>query len=529
MNGYFQIAVNEQGTSVRLIPPTDGGEKIQVNELKSYLERIGVPYNVMAINSALYQLKEEEVVLFLNSVKIPAVDEKCEIYVMGDKMSAVLRLYPASTGGAGITEEQIMEQLKQDKIQYGIDKDAIHDALSHKKYCTNIIIAKGKLPTAGKDATINYYFDTSVDARPELKEDGSVDFFKLNLLHHCTKGQVLAEIIPEEKGEDGVDIFGTVTAAREVKKASFNHGKNLEISEDGHKLLSMVDGHVSMVEGAVFVSDVYSVDDVSTSTGNIEYHGNIEVKGNVCENFSVKTDGNVFVNGVVEGAVIEAGGDIVIARGMHGQNKGKLVAGGNIIAKFLSAAEVTAHGFVEAEQILNSKVVAGTEVHAEAGKGLISGGRVIASKAVNVKNAGSPMGTATIIEVGSDPETKKRQAILNKSVGERSKSISQMRQVLENTAMKIKSGAKMTPDQIKNMKLLQQQYAESQEKLQKELAELAQLDESLKYDDNAHIDIGGIMYQGVAVAISGATLTVKNEYTYCRLVKKGADITSTNL
>ena len=37
------------------------------------------------------------------------------------------------------------------------------------------------------------------------------------------------------------------------------------------------------------------------------------------------------------------------------------------------------------------------------------------------------------------------------------------------------------------------------------------------------------MYQGVAVAISGATLTVKNEYTYCRLVKKGADITSTNL
>ena len=70
MNGYFQIAVNEQGTSVRLIPPTDGGEKIQVNELKSYLERIGVPYNVMAINSALYQLKEEEVVLFLNSVKI---------------------------------------------------------------------------------------------------------------------------------------------------------------------------------------------------------------------------------------------------------------------------------------------------------------------------------------------------------------------------------------------------------------------------------------------------------------------------
>jgi hypothetical protein len=37
------------------------------------------------------------------------------------------------------------------------------------------------------------------------------------------------------------------------------------------------------------------------------------------------------------------------------------------------------------------------------------------------------------------------------------------------------------------------------------------------------------MYQGVVVSISGAALNVKNEYTYCRLVKKGSDIASTNL
>lgn len=529
MNGFFQIITDDRGTSIRLVPPREGGEKLRVNELREYLERVGVPYDATAINSALYQLKDEEIVLFLNPMKLPPVAEKCDVQVMNDKLSAFMRLYPAGKGGEALSVEQVMEQVKQAKVKYGIDEAAIKQALNEKKYCTDIIIAKGKLPTAGKDATINYYFDTNVNARPELKEDGSVDFFKLNMLHHCTKGQVLAEITPEERGEDGIDVYGTVTPARKVNRAVFNHGRNLEISPDGLKLISMVDGHASLVDGAVFVSDVYTVDDVGFATGNIEYHGNVEVNGNVCENFSIKTDGNVFVKGVVEGAVIEAGGSITIARGMHGQNKGRLKAGGNIIAKFLSAAEVNAGGFVEAEQILNSKVVAGTKVHAEAGKGLITGGRITAGKEVDVKNAGSPMGATTIIEVGCDPEAKKRQAYLNKSVAEKSKAVAQMKKVLEATAIKIKSGAKLLPEQIKNMQLLKQQYTEQQQELQQELAELAALDESLKYDDNAHIDVRGTMYQGVAVSISGATMTVKKEYTFCRLVKKGADISSTNL
>ena len=93
----------------------------------------------------------------------------------------------------------------------------------------------------------------------------------------------------------------------------------------------------------------------------------------------------------------------------------------------------------------------------------------------------------------------------------------------------IKTGVKLTPDQIKSMKLLQQQMTEQQAELQKELSELAALDESLKFDEGAHIDVRGTMYQGVALTISGATMTVKKEYTFCRLIKKGADIASTNL
>ncbi len=529
MNGFFQLQIDEKGVSLLLSPPVGDGEKIRQAELKEYLNIIGIPYDVVALNSALCSLGEEETVLFLTPMKLSPVDEKCDIQVMADKMTAILRIYPPSAGGLPTSKAHIMELINKAKIKAGIDEKAIGMALEQRPYCTDIIIAKGKMPTAGRDASIIYHFDTNNNSRPELREDGTVDFFKLNTLHQCTQGQVLAEIIPEKRGENGFDVYGNVLLAREVHKINFAHGRNLEISEDRLQLKSMVDGHASLVDGTVFVTDVYSVENVGTATGNIEYHGNVEVKGNVCENFSIKTEGNVMVNGVVEGAVIEAGGDIIIARGMHGQNKGRLKAGGNIIAKFISAAEVEAGGYVEAEQILNAKVSAGTTVNADAGKGLITGGRIVAKGAVNARNVGSPMGAATIIEVGMDLSAKKKLAELQKSVGEKSKTIPQMKKVLEDTTRKLKAGVKLTPDQIKNVKMVQVSLADAQKKIQEELNEIENIDKMLKNEGVARINVRGTMYQGVSISISGATMNIKNEYTFCSLIKKGADIASTTL
>lgn len=529
MNGYFQIQIDESGVSVLLSPPIGDGEPLQAGELKEYLDRIGVPYDAATINSAFHNLKDEEIVVFLTPMGILPVDERCVVNVMADKLTAVLRMYPPSAGGIPLTRAKIMEALERAKVKSGIDEAAIKAALEDRQYCTDIVVAAGSHPTPGRDAELKYYFDTNNNARPELKEDGSVDFFKLNNLHRCTQGQVLAEIMPEERGEDGVDVFGNITPPREVKKCTFSYGRNMEISPDGLQLISLVDGHVALIEGTVFVSDVYTVQDVGTSTGNIEYKGDVEVKGNVCENFSIKTTGNVFVNGVVEGAVIEAGGNIIIARGMHGQNKGRLKAGGNVIAKFISAAKVEAEGFIEADQILNAQVSSERFVMADTGKGLITGGRVVAKSAIKAKNIGTSMGASTIIEVGVDPDAKRRLAELQKSVGEKTKAIPQMRKVINGLEQKLKAGVKLTEEQIENARMLQEMLARSQAQIHEELEEIELLDNMLKGKNNAHIDIRGTMYQGVAVSISGATMTVKNQYTFCRLVKKGADIASTNL
>ena len=91
MNGYFQIQINQNGVSIILSPPIGEGEKIRAGELKEYLDRIGVPYDTKAINSALHDLGEEEVALFLSPMKLAPVDEKCTIDVGGAKALSAKR------------------------------------------------------------------------------------------------------------------------------------------------------------------------------------------------------------------------------------------------------------------------------------------------------------------------------------------------------------------------------------------------------------------------------------------------------
>ncbi len=103
-----------------------------------------------------------------------------------------------------------------------------------------------------------------------------------------------------------------------MTRKSFKYGRNLEVSEDGLRLISKVTGHVSLEGDKIFVSDEYIIQtDVDTSTGDIEYNGNVKILGCVRAGFSVKATGNISVSGAVEGAIITAGKDVILERGRN--------------------------------------------------------------------------------------------------------------------------------------------------------------------------------------------------------------------
>ncbi len=523
-NGYFQLVTCPEGFGVHLIPPQDGGNLMNVMELANYLDFEKIPYNLPVINQAVTAM--QDVVIPLGTTVCPRVDEKFAFSVAPDKMSAVMRFYPPSSTGNRTSVTELTRDLQARGVIFGACMDVLEKhCTSNPVYCTDIVVAKGQEPRHGTDARIEYYFDTNNHARPVALEDGSVDYFNLDMIHHVKKGDLLAKIIPEDPGDYGMDVKGTRLKPRDVRRAMLKYGHNIEISEDKLSITSMVDGHVQLVEGKVFVSDVYVVENVDLSTGNIDYQGSVQVNGNVVSNMRIVAGGNVIVNGIVEGAYIQAGGNIVLARGMSGMGKGELHAGGNVVGKFLESTKVIADGYVHCDSILHSEVISGLEVVVDGRKGLIAGGHIQATNKIEVKMLGNAMGATTVVEVGVNPKLKAAYVQIQKEISEIVKVIMNCQPVISNFTQKKEKGGSFTKEQLQYVKDTARVLEAKKAELEQKNAIMQKLSEAIGEIKSAEVVVNGIVASGTTIVIGELSMVVKNEYKYCKFRVKDGDVT----
>ena len=189
--------------------------------------------------------------------------------------------------------------------------------------------------------------------------------------------KLLATIIPATKGENGEDVYGNIIKAKDGKKISIPKGKNVSISEDGSKIISMIKGEVKIIDNKINVFPIHTIEgSVDNSTGNIKFVGKVIVKGNVLTGFTIDADEDVEVYGVVEGANIISKGNIILHRGIQGINKGELICEGDLIAKFIENCRVYAKGNIQTEAIIHSVVYCGKKLEVLGRKGLIVGGKL---------------------------------------------------------------------------------------------------------------------------------------------------------
>ncbi|MBQ2803170.1 MAG: DUF342 domain-containing protein [Lachnospiraceae bacterium] len=455
----------------------------------------------------------------------PVVSERYSLELGSDNMSVTARFIPASETGERITFDEFLKDLRFRNITFGLQMDVLQEHFqSEGVYGTDLVVAKGREPRHGTDARIEYYFNTDVHAQPEMKEDGSVDYFNLNVINHCKAGEVLAKIIPADEGDYGVNVLGTRIKPREVKKVSLKYGNNIELSEDRMSISSMVAGHVVLVEDKVFVSDVYEVENVDNSTGNIDFEGSVQINGNVMSNFVVRAKGNVIINGVVEGAHVYAGGNIIIARGMNGMTKGTLTAGGNVVAKFLENATVEAEGYVNTGSILHSHVTAGTEIVVTGKRGFITGGRVRALQRIEVKTLGAVMGAPTVVEVGASAEQRAEYMQIQKEFTELVQEIKSIQPILVNFAEKRAKGARFNEEQIKMVKEKAQYVEGKKHELAQKNALMKKLQAVINPERKPSVVVKGEVYQGTNIIIGDVSMMVQTTYQYCRFEKVAGDV-----
>jgi uncharacterized protein (DUF342 family) len=293
-----------------------------------------------------------------------------------------------------------------------------------------------------------------------------------------------------------MDVCGDELKAYSGKDVLLLAGRNVVLSEDGLKLFADIDGQIVNQNGRISVLNVYTVNgDVSTSTGNINFNGSVSIRGNVIAGFVVKASGNVEVEGLVEAAVIEAEGNIVIRRGFNGGNSGvtgKLIAGGSITSKFLQGGTVIAGGNIETNYIYNSNVTSRDSIKLM-GKGLIVGGQVTAFKRIDANILGNENGTKTVIEVGSDPESLNVSQEISVELKEIQKNIASLQSAV-TTLSKMKNLGKLSGERLLQYEKSQKAFKQLKERQEELKNQKIETDKILESFGKGFIGVTNVAY-----------------------------------
>lgn len=525
-NGYFQLDVKADGTYVKLIPGRADGKPLEFDDLSRYLSKVKIyDYDMNSLVRALNASKENVVECKLTVAQLPKIDELMEVTFSPDKMYAEGIFYPASQNGNRLSKANIIDVLKSSGVKYGILEDIINDYIANPVYNEAITLARGLKPVEGKDAEIIYFFNTDKSLKPKEKEDGTVDFHQLDMISSINKGDQLAQLIPEVLGKPGIDVTGVSIQPRKVMRKVLKHGRDIHLSEDGLIMFSDVSGHADLINDKVFVSNTYEVlADVDSSTGDITYEGNVTVKGNVTAGYSVHAKGDIIVDGVVEGATLYAGGQIVLKRGMQGMNKGIMEAEGNIISKFIENAVVKSGGYITTEAILHSKVSAKGDITVGGKKGFITGGEIMSGTSITVKTAGSTMGTYTMLEVGIDPRKVENYRALQKRITAIDADLDKLLPIIDTYKRKLSQGEVFSPEKLEYIRIATNNCILLRKELKECQNQYEQLRAEIGNSDGGWIKVENVAYPGVKVMISNVIYYIKTETYYSKFIRDRADI-----
>lgn len=441
------------------------------------------------------------------------VDGKVEVSFGRNKMEASVTLFPAK-GGRSVEVEDVIGALARAGVNSGIKHDVIENIVMQQWYNEKVVVAEGKEAVNGSNGKVTFLFEQPDDApRPQIDEEGQVNFHELNIITNIRANDPLAEKLPPTLGENGFNVLGEEIPAKPGKDVPFPIGKGVTFSKENPNLIvAQIAGQPRIMQGKIHVFPVFEVKgDVDFSTGNINFVGEVIIRGAILEGFVVKADANITVFGPVSGCVLESGGNVILHKGMHGQDKGIIVAGEDVVAKFLEHTTVKAGGSVRAtDGIIQCNVTAKKSVSVDGKKGVIIGGRVSAGEEIRAKTVGNALATPTEVEAGGSPKVR-----------------DELRQI-EDQKKAFKLNLDRTEKGVKSLKLIQErqgglppdkkdlllQLTRAQFHLMGQLRKLEQreqeLEEILASSYKGKIVVSESIHPGVKVIIKQAVLHVRD-------------------
>ena len=456
-------------------------------------------------------------------------DSVIRVETSEDEMKAYIDVKAPEDGGCDISYETYISTLRMNHVVHGIREEFLESFVDQPIYGEMILVAEGTLPVDGKNAYIQFNFETDQSkARLKERSDGRIDFKELNIIQNVVEYQPVAKKMPPETGAPGKTVTGRWLTAKDGVDINLPLGENVQVAEDNETIISTINGRVILNNGLISVDPVYIVEgDVNLKTGNIIFNGTVIIKGNVEDSFSVKATGDIEVNGTVAKSDLYADGKIIISQGINAKGGGRIYAGTNLWARFIQNANIHCGGIVmAADGIINSYVVSNSRIICNGKRANIMGGRLCAYEEINAKVLGNPTsGTETILEVGFDPKSKEELDMLVMERETTTKLLEETKLSIQ-TLINIKQQRKDLPedkeaflqelmDKRNNLTVSMKKLEEGIKKIQEYLSTLKSL---------GKVSASHKVYPGVKIVIKDVRDEVLSEYKAVTFVLEGDQI-----
>ena len=440
------------------------------------------------------------------------VNGEIVVTVTHDFSSAFITLYAPQNGGKEICFDDVMKALSAKAVSYNIKTDLIREMVDKKVYDREYKIAEADEAINGEDGSVTYHYSTENTSAPKEDEKGFVDYKDLGFIRVIHKGEVIAEIMPPTNGIDGTDVRGVVSKALPGKPANFKVGSGTYLSDNGLTILASHDGNICYRDGAFCVDTTVTIPaDVDASVGNIDFIGDVIVKGEVMEGYSIKSGRDIIVNGNVTNAALQAERNIVVKKGVINS---KLSALGDISCQFTEYTDIHAEGNVTAQDFVICNVFCGGNLTAKA----LNGGKYTVIGNTEVRSSlGTKNYAPTEVIAGNNAMLNAEMNGLIKKISECDSKLDRCVQIIDFLNEKRRELKSLPEDKEELLGTMVRTKISCQVEKKNAQKRISEIEQELSETQFKYVSCRGTVYPGVRVTINNATTKFDTETTHVKI------------
>ncbi len=433
------------------------------------------------------------------------IDFEPVVYFSKNNTLALMVVLPPIGKGKDMEYELLKEFIKEKEIQNGVDEALLKKIGENKEYMKLFAVAKGQISQDGVDGEIIEHIPHENEISYTEDESGNMDFKEFDLFKKISKGDLICDIILPTEGQNGLGVKGNEIKAKKGKAAFVPKGKNTVVSEDGTQLLAGSDGYITFQNGLFKVTQALEIrGDVDLSVGNLDFNGDIIIRGDVQGGFRIKAEGNITVFGMVEDSYLYSDESIIIHKGMNGNQKGELHAKGNIHSTFLENATVYSGGDIIVNSLVSCKVYCDKSVFAETGLGVIIGGSIMAMQSVKARIIGTKAHRKTEITLGTLPHIANECEDLEKYMKEIEATLTS----LDKNISYLKGINELSKQKEGVLRQSEEQFAAYTEKKEEVARQIEEIRNQMGLGEKAAI-VCSIIYPPVKININGQVKNIE--------------------